>query len=187
LDDLKPATRIGRFVVQGHRDGATLEGQEAAGKLDCARAGIEVAEIAFKGRHRDGFDVAVKCPVQGTGLDKVISLRALAMRVDVPQFRGSHAGLPHRGLHGSHQTGSTGPIGKARSVTTGGNAQHLGVDFCSTADGVIVSFDNEGGPTLTHNRPVPIEIERPARTFGVLRARQPVEQAELGDADRVNV
>lgn len=128
-----------------------------------------MAEIALESRHRDSFDVTVKCAVQGTRLDKVVSLGALAVGVDVPQFRGSQARLPHGGLHGSHQTGPAGPVGKARSVTTGSNAQHLGVDFCSTADGVIVSFDNEGGPALTHDRPVPIEIERPARPFGVFR------------------
>ena len=92
LDDLKPATRIGRFVVQGHGEGATLEGQEAAGKLDRPTR-IEVAEIALESRHRNSFDATVNAR-RKAGLDKVVPLGALAVGIDVPQFRRPQARLP---------------------------------------------------------------------------------------------
>src|SRR5262249_48290437 len=149
--------------------------------------GVKMAKVAFEGRDRDRLNVAIQGAMQCAGLYQVIPLRALAVGIDVPQIRRLHRRLAHGRLDGSDETRPSGAIGETGSVAAGRNTDDFRVDFRAAANGVVVAFDDKGGSAFADNSPVAIEIEWPAGTLRIVRPRQPVEQAELGDIDGMNI
>ncbi len=104
------------------------------------------------------------------------------------EFGWGDTSLLNCGLHGSDKPQPCGFIRNAFSVAAGTGAQNFGVNVGTTANRVLVAFDDERSGTFADYGTITFEVERttgPSRVVGT--SRQAFEAVKLGDINRVNV
>ncbi len=142
--------------------------QNTCCEFNSSRASIEVTEVTLQCCNRDLHRIIAEQTVVGTCFDLIIDLRALTVGIDVTQFGRSDSCLTDSRFNCPHQAGIVLFVGAA--ITAGTESDHFRIDFRTTANSVIVVFDNKSCSTFTQNCTIAITIEWTTGTFGIFIA-----------------
>ena len=119
----------------------------------------------------------------GCRLGSIVERGGRAVGIDVADVARLETGVVEGQPHARDRAGATrSGRGDVMGVGVAGSAQHLAEDVCTSALGSRPFLEDQRCCALAEHEPVPVDVERPARTG----SRQRGHVAEAGDADRTS-